>query len=78
LISDLVPIKGSRRRNYLILTSLIASFCWLILALTSNYNVWLLLLILTISSFAYAFQDVVTDAYMVEIGKKENSLREFQ
>jgi MFS family permease len=78
LISDLFPIKGSRRRNYLILTSLVASFCWLILALTSNYNVWLLLLILTISSFAYAFQDVVTDAYMVEIGKKENSLREFQ
>jgi len=78
LISDLFPIKGSRRRNYLILTSLVASFCWLILALTSNYNVWFLLLILTISSFAYAFQDVVTDAYMVEIGKKENSLREFQ
>jgi MFS family permease len=78
LISDLFPIKGSRRRNYLILTSLVASFCWLILALTSNYNVWLLLLILTFSSFAYAFQDVVTDAYMVEIGKKENKLREFQ
>jgi len=78
LISDLFPIKGSRRRNYLILVSLIASFCWLILALTSNYNVWILLLILTFSSFAYAFQDVVTDAYMVEIGKKENKLREFQ
>jgi len=78
LISDLFPIKGSRRRNYLILTSIIASFCWLILALTQNYNVWLLLLILTFSSFAYAFQDVVTDAYMVEIGKKENKLREFQ
>jgi MFS family permease len=78
LISDLFPIKGSRRRNYLILTSLIASFCWLILALTSKYNVWLLLLILTFSSFAYVFQDVVTDAYMVEIGKKENKLKEFQ
>ncbi len=78
LISDLFPIKGSRRRNYLILVSLIASLCWLILALTQNYNVWLLLLILTFSSFAYAFQDVVTDAYMVEIGKKENKLREFQ
>ncbi len=78
LISDLLPIKGSRRRNYLILTSLVAAFCWLILALTQNYNVWLLLLILTFSSFAFAFQDVVTDAYMVEIGKKENKLREFQ
>jgi len=78
LISDLFPIKGSRRRNYLILTSIITSFCWLILALTQNYNVWLLLLILTFSSFAYAFQDVVADAYMVEIGKRENKLREFQ
>ncbi len=78
LISDLFPIRGSRRRNYLILTSLIASICWLILVFTQNYNVWFLLLILTISSFAYAFQDVVTDALMIELGKRENALREFQ
>ncbi|GBD34321.1 Folate-biopterin transporter [bacterium HR35] len=77
-ISDLIPLFGSKRKNYLILSSLLAAFCWLILALTSNYNVWFLLLILTISSFAYAFQDVVTDALMIEIGKKENRLSEFQ
>ncbi len=78
LISDLIPLKGSRRRNYLILTSLIAAFCWFILALTPNYNVWFLLIVLTFSSFAYAFQDVVTDALMIELGKRENALREFQ
>lgn len=78
LISDLFPIKNSRRRNYLILTSLLASLLWLTLALTSNYNVWFLLLILTLTSFAFAFQDVVTDALMIELGKKEKALREFQ
>jgi MFS family permease len=77
LISDSLPLFGSRR-SYLILTSLVASFCWLILALTSDYSVFLLLFILTLSSFAFAFQDVVTDALMIEVGKKENALVQFQ
>ncbi|BCX15718.1 MAG: MFS transporter [Candidatus Parcubacteria bacterium] len=78
LISDLLPIFGSKRKSYLVLTSLLAAFCWFGLSLTQNYSVWLLLMILTISSFAYAFQDVVTDALMIEIGKKEKKLTEFQ
>jgi MFS family permease len=78
LISDLFAIFGSKRKSYLILTSLIASFCWLILALSPNYTVWFLLIILTISSFAYAFQDVVTDALMIELGKREKALVQFQ
>ncbi|MCS7184178.1 MAG: MFS transporter [Patescibacteria group bacterium] len=78
LISDLFSLWGSKRKSYLILTSLIASLCWLILALTTDYSVWLLLIILTISSFAYAFQDVVTDALMIEVGKKEKRLIDFQ
>lgn len=78
LISDLIPVFGSKRKSYLILTSFLAAFCWLILSLTQNYTVWFLLIILTISSFAYAFQDVVTDALMIEIGKKEKRLAEFQ
>lgn len=78
LISDLIPVFGSKRKSYLVLTSLLAAFCWLILSLTQNYTVWFLLIILTISSFAYAFQDVVTDALMIEIGKREKKLAEFQ
>lgn len=78
LISDLIPLFGSKRKSYLIITSLIAASCWFLLSSTSNYSVWILLVILTISSFAYAFQDVVTDALMIEIGKKENKLAEFQ
>lgn len=78
LVSDLIPIFGSKRKSYLILTSLLAAICWLTLSLTQNYTVWLLLTILTISSFAYAFQDVVTDALMIEIGKKEKKLATFQ
>ncbi len=78
LISDLVPLFGSKRKSYLILTSLIASFCWLILSFTPSYSVWFLLIVLTVSSFAYAFQDVVTDALMIELGKKEEKLIQFQ
>ena len=78
LISDLLPLFGSKRKSYLIFSSLLAAFCWLTLALSQNYTPWFLLLILTISSFAYAFQDVVTDALMIEIGKKEKRLIEFQ
>ncbi len=78
LISDLISIFGSKRRSYLILTSLLAALCWLSLSLTQNYTVLFLLIILTISSFAYAFQDVVTDALMIETGKKEKRLAEFQ
>ncbi len=77
-ISDAFPLFGSRRKSYLILVSLLASVCWLVLALTQNYTIPLLLLFLTLSSFAYAFQDVVTDALMVELGKQEHALAEFQ
>jgi MFS family permease len=77
-ISDNFPIFGSRRKSYLIIVSLLAGLGWLLLALTHNYTVGLLLVILTLSSFAYAFQDVVTDAHMIEMGKKENALTEFQ
>jgi MFS family permease len=77
-ISDTLPLFGSRRRSYLILVSLVAAAGWLVLALTHNYTVGFLLLVLTLSSFAYAFQDVVTDALMIELGKKEKALAEFQ
>lgn len=77
-ISDTLPVFGSRRRSYLVLVSLLAASSWLILALTHNYTVGFLLSVLTLSSLAYAFQDVVTDALMIELGKKENALAEFQ
>ena len=78
IISDLCPIFGSRRKSYLVLTSLVAAAVWLILAFLSTPAVLPLLLLLTVVYMAYAFQDVVTDGLMVETGQPLNMTGEFQ
>ena len=79
MISDLFPIFGSRRKSYLILTSLVAAAAWLVLAFLPDPSVaGLLLLLMTLIYMAYAFQDVVTDGLMVETGQPLNMTGQFQ
>ena len=79
MISDLFPIFGSRRKSYLILTSLVAAAAWLVLAYLPDPSVVsLLLLLMTMIYMAYAFQDVVTDGLMVETGQALNMTGQFQ
>ncbi len=78
VISDTFPIFGSRRKSYLILSSLLAMAAWGLLAATEAYTVPLLLLLFSVSSLAYAFQDVVTDGLMVETGKPLGLTGRFQ
>lgn len=79
MISDLFPIFGSRRKSYLILTSLFTAAVWLVLAFLPGYNTAKLILILmTLIDMAYAFQDVVTDGLMVESGQALNMTGQFQ
>ena len=79
LISDLFPIFGSRRKSYLILTSLVAASAWLILAFLPDYGAArMLLLLMTLIYMAYAFQDVVSDGLMVETGQPLNMTGQFQ
>ncbi len=79
LISDLFPIFGSRRKSYLLLTSLAAVAGWMILAFLPDYGVVrTLLLLTTLLYMAYAFQDVVTDGLMVETGQPLNMTGQFQ
>ncbi len=78
MISDLFPIFGSRRKSYLMLTSLLAAGAWLILASLGQYTAGLLLLLMTLIYMAYAFQDVVTDGLMVETGQPLNMTGQFQ
>lgn len=77
-ISDSFPLFGYRRKSYLMLTSFIAGAAWLSLAGVSNYTVILLLTGMTMTSMAYAFQDVATDGLMVEVGKPANLTGRFQ
>jgi Na+/melibiose symporter-like transporter len=72
LLTDFVPLAGSYRRSYLLLTTTIAS-----VALTAIYFVplnsgraGLLLALLLLPAVAIAFSDVVVDALMVEAGQR--------
>ncbi|HNX68784.1 MAG TPA: MFS transporter [Candidatus Omnitrophota bacterium] len=79
LISDLFPIFGSRRRSYLILTSVVAGAAWLVLAFLPDLGAAsLLLMLMTLIYMAYAFQDVVTDGLMVESGQALDRTGQFQ
>ena len=71
LLTDFVPLAGSRRRSYLLLTTAVASISLTavyFLPLTSE-RVLLLLLLLMPSAVAIAFSDVVIDAMMITAGQ---------
>jgi Na+/melibiose symporter-like transporter len=74
LLTDFVPLAGSQRRGYLLLTTAVASISMTVvyfLPLTSERAVILLILLLP-SAVAIAFSDVVIDAMMVTTGQQHN------
>ncbi len=80
LLSDFVPLAGSRRKSYLVLTSTVTAVSLMGLALspvpcggTSAHLAWLLL-----PTVAVAFSDVVTDALVVEHGQSHGLTGRFQ
>ena len=71
LLSDLVPLFGSRRRNYLLISSLSASaglFALYVFPVPDGAR-WLLLAWLLVPTIGIAFGDVLVDALMVEVGQ---------
>jgi Na+/melibiose symporter-like transporter len=71
LLTDFVPLAGSRRRSYLLLTTAVAFISLTavyFLPLTSERAVLLLLLLLP-TAVAIAFSDVVIDAMMIAAGQ---------
>jgi predicted MFS family arabinose efflux permease len=71
LVTDFVPLRGTRRRSWLLLTTLVTA-----LSLIGAYvftppesMAWLLLVLLFIPTIGIAFSDVVVDALMVDEGK---------
>ena len=71
LLTDFIPLAGSRRRSYLLLTTAVASISLtavFFLPLTSERVVLLLLLLLP-AAVAIAFSDVVIDAMMIAAGQ---------
>jgi MFS family permease len=78
LLSDLVPLFGSRRRSYLRATTAMASLGWLTLGLLPGYSYGVALLVLSLTGLGLAFTDVLCDAVMVETGKPRGLTGRFQ
>lgn len=77
-ISDSFPLFGTKRKSYLVLTSGLAAGSWIFLGTLEVLTLGSLLLIISICYLAYAFQDVVTDGLMIDIGKPLNLTGQFQ
>lgn len=70
LLSDAVPIFGSRRRSYLVLVSGLGAAAMIMLAWSPADRGGVGLVIgLTVATVAVAFADVVVDAHMVEVAQ---------
>lgn len=76
LLSDFLPILGSRRKSYLLIMNLLAAAGYMMLIGATSINA--IIVSLLVSSFGTAFCDVVTDALMVEQGRITGKTQQFQ
>ncbi|MGK7939693.1 MAG: folate/biopterin family MFS transporter [Crocosphaera sp.] len=70
-LSDGLPIFGYRRRPYLVLSGLLGSLSWVLLA-TVVTNAWLATVTLLLTSISVAISDVIVDSLVVERARKES------
>jgi folate/biopterin transporter len=70
-LSDGLPLFGYRRRSYLILSGLLGSLSWLVLATMVN-SVWGVTLSLLVTSLSVAVSDVIADSVVVERAQQES------
>jgi MFS family permease len=78
LLSDFVPIFGYRRRSYFILGAALACLAAVAVVVLGGTGYWALAILFTLMGFGLAFTDVVTDAVMVENGRKLSLTGAFQ
>ncbi len=71
LLSDFVPLFGSRRRSYLIVSTAVAAIGLAVtyVAPLEPGERWLLVAMLLLPTLGIAFTDVLADALMIEVGK---------
>ncbi|MEA5508493.1 folate/biopterin family MFS transporter [Crocosphaera sp. UHCC 0190] len=70
-LSDGLPLFGYRRRPYLILSGILGSLSWIMLA-TVVTNAWLATFTLLLTSISVALSDVIVDSLVVERARKES------
>ena len=69
LLSDFVPLGGTRRRGYFLLMAGLAAISAGAVSLMAESPYWALALVITLLWLGVGFTDVLTDALMVENGK---------
>ena len=69
-ISDSYPLFGYRRRSYMVISSFVAAYMWIILPFVP-YDEFVITLVLTISSGSLCFSDVMADSLLVEAARTE-------
>jgi folate/biopterin transporter len=70
-ISDGLPIFGYRRRPYLILSGLLGTLSWILMA-TVVHTPWAAAAAIALGSLSVAFSDVIVDSVVVERARKES------
>lgn len=76
IVSDCIPIKGSRRISYLMISGVLSFIPWLLLGLYEPIRMSSLCMtgILVIQNLGTAMADVVIDAMIAEAARKERSV----
>jgi MFS family permease len=69
LLSDLVPLAGTRRRGYLLITAALAAGSAAAVSFMAGAPYWALATAITLLWLGVGFTDVLTDALMVENGR---------
>jgi MFS family permease len=69
LLSDFVPIAGTRRRSYFLIMAALATVSAIAVSLRTDAPYWALASMITLLWLGVGFTDVLTDALMVENGK---------
>jgi len=80
LLSDALPLGGSRRRNYVVASGAVAAAAFLALAFVPGLggSPAGLLAGLTVASAAVAMSDVATDALVVDLGRADGRTGRYQ
>jgi predicted MFS family arabinose efflux permease len=78
LTSDFFPLFGRRRKSYMLLTTGLAAVAGAMLVLSGSREYRTLLVLFTLMGLGLAFTDVLTDASMVENGRRLGVTGAFQ
>ncbi len=78
LLSDFVPLFGTRRRSYFLLTSAMAALAAVVVSVMPGASYPMLATMITLLWLGVGFTDVLTDALMVENGKRVGLTGAFQ